>query len=407
LTTYLEATTARDAATIRTANLALAASLDVNVAGFDDTAPQRAIFECDARALAAEEGIRVKLAKAGFITKAAEAGEDFLDEALTWFDLDNGFGGKGRIPATKAVWDLKLTNAAAVPYSFTMAAGELIAQANDGTLFESTPIANATILAGGTLLLRFTAMVAGTSGNQVVGNIVHLETGKPGLTVTNASTAVLVTAGRNVETAAEATRRALGKWATLGAGWTAASFDYLVPLFAPTVTRWFVRTDNPNGPGTIEVVMANAAGASSPSENTAVLAGLGSRDVMTLGTGGLTVVSATVKVINLVGTHYSDGTNPTLEADVTAAILTLQAGFPIGGDSDGLARTELITTVMMGGGFPVGAPLVIQSANGSPVSIVIPGFSGAKDITLSSPASNTTVAATEIISFQGAGLVFA
>lgn len=407
-TTWAQATTARTKATILAASLTAAAANGVNVAGFDDTSPQRAIFENDARALEAEEQIRVTLTQAGFITTAPFAGDDFVDQALTWFDLDNGFGGKGRIPATRAVWTLKVSCVAgAGPYALTTAQGEYVAQADDGTLFESLPIANTSIPAGGSAPVRFVATAAGTSGNQNVGNIKHLLVARPGLSVTNASTATLDLAARDVETNAEAIRRAIGKWATLGAGWTLASFDYLIPLFAPTVTRWRVRTDNPRGPGTIEVVCANANGAATVGELAAVLAGLGARDVMTLSTGGLSVIPATVKTINLVGTFYSDGTNPTVYADAYNAVQALQSGFPIGGDSDGLLRLELLSAVMMGGGFPVAKPLVIQGAGGTPTTIIIPGFSGAKDLDLSGPAGNTALATTDVLYFEGAGLVFA
>lgn len=404
MTTYTEATTALDAATIRDANLALAASLGANVSGWDAKAPQRAMFEIEGQALEREQRIRVKLAQSGFITRAAEAGEDYFDEALTWFDLDNGFGGKGRIPAVATVWDLVVSCvAAAGPYTISMARGELVAQANDGTLFESIAQAPTTIEAGNSATIRFVAASAGTSGNQDLGAIAHLVIGRAGMSVTNPDPQV--THGRDKETAAQATARALGKWATIGAGWTRSSFDYLVPTIQPSITKWVVRDDNPYGTGSIGVVLATADGPSSPTENAAVLAGLTSDANKTLGTGEIRVVSASTLTVTVAGTLYGIGSNPTLLADAKAALRTLRAAYPIGGDEDGYLRREVIQAVLMGGAWPATAPLAVIDRNGDPANIVFPGFSGAKNLALSSPLADVLFGQFDDLDFDDSGLV--
>jgi hypothetical protein len=385
MTTYIEATTARTAATIRTANLALAASLGVNIAGFDDTAPQRAIFETDARALEAEEAIRVKLAQAGFLTKAALAGEDFFDEALTWFDLV-------RIPANKAVWTLKLTcEATAGPYSLTTATGEYVAQADDGTYFESTPIANATLAAGSTLLVRFTSTATGTSGNQTPGNITHLVVGRPGVTVTNASPATLDTSARNRETTAAATLRALGRWGTLGAGWTRASFDYLVPTLASAVTRWKLDDANPYGPGSVALLAANAAGTLTVDDTALLVAGLGSASVKPLGSGLFVVAAPSILTVVVTGTLYGDGTNVTLLTDAKRALAFIAEACDIGGVGDTLTLDlAVVLGALMGGAYP---------------AFDVPGFLGATGLTLAAPAADIAFAANEVLIFDTTGLV--
>ena len=397
-TTWAQATTARTAPVILAANLATAASNGVNVAGFDDTAPQRAIFEIDARALSAEEQLRVALAQSGFITTAHLAGDDFVDQALSWFDLDNGQGGKGRFPASRAVWTLRLTNASSGPYTLSTAQSEYVAQADDGTYFESAPLAAVQIPAGATVSARFVATAAGTSGNQNPGNVTHLAVGRPGLWVTNASPATLDTAARDQETNAEAIARALGRWSTLGAGWTRASFDYLVPQAAPTLTRWLV-LGNTVGAGSIEVVLANAAGPSTAPENAAVLAYLGRPDVMTLGTGGLYASSATTKTVVVVGSIVGDGTNGALLANAKAALDILARGFPVGGDEDGLLPLDLLKAILMGGAWPAEKPLTITGPRGTVSSFVLPGFTGAKSLALSSPTANAAFALTDVLAF--------
>jgi hypothetical protein len=392
MTTYAEATTARTKAEILSTNLDAAADEGVNVAGFDNFSPTRAQFEIEARAMAAEEGIRVQLAQAGYLATAPLAGEDFFDQALTWYDLDNGFGGKGRIPATYAVWSLPIVcDATNGPYTLAANSKALIAQALDGTLYESTNESAVTLATSSTTYVRFTATTIGTAGNQTAGNIGHLVVAEPGLTISSIATHAQAVFARDKETTTEATRRALGKWATLGAGWTRDAFDYLIPLFAPEVTRWIVLDDNPNGPGTIEVVMANANGPSSPAENAAVLAGLGSAAKMTLGTGGLSVISATPKIIPVAATIYGDGTNPDLLTDCIANLEAFERAFPIGGDEDHYLRIALIVEVAMGAEV---------AAYG------VPGFPGATNFVFDGGyPSDALMASSEVLSFNYAGLV--
>jgi hypothetical protein len=391
-TTYAEATTARTAAEILTENLDAAAAEGVNVAGFDTFSPTRAQFEIEARAMAAAEGIRVKLAQAGYLTTAALAGEDFFDEAITFYDLDNGYGGKGRIPATYATWSIPIVcDANNGPYTIATNSHELIAQADDGTLYQSTNVSPVDLPTGTTTFVQFTATTLGTVGNQTPGAIGHLVVAAPGLTISTIVTHVQTVFARDKETTTEATRRALGKWATLGAGWTRDAFDYLIPLFAPTVTRWLVRDDNPNGPGTIEVVLANAGGPSTSDENTAVLAGLGSAAKMTLGTGGLSVISAVTKTVSITGTIYSDGTNQFLLANCINNLQFLARNFPIGGDEDNFLRVALVIEVAMGGEV---------------AAYDTPGFSGAKNFAFGGgyPADEP-IAADEVVVFTYGSLV--
>jgi hypothetical protein len=404
--TFLEATTAQTKQEIITDTLAHAAEEGVDVAGFDDFSPNRSQYELGARAMAAEQAIRVQLANAGFLTTAALAGDDFFDQALTWYDLTNGYGGKGRIPATYAVWLLPVKcDANNGPYPLGVNSHELTAQAIDGTYFQSTNASAVTLPTGQTTMVEFTCLTIGTIGNQTIGNINHFVTAFPGLTISSIVTPEVVTRARDQESTTEATRRALGKWGTLGAGWTRTSFDYLIPLYAPTVTRWLVRDDNPNGPGTIEVVMANAGGASTTDENDDVYDGLSAPGTMTLGTGGLSVISATLVTIPVVGSIASNGTNPNLLVNAKAALDILRTAFPIGGDEDGLVQLDLIEAVLMGGAWPASAPLTIAGPSGTVSTFILPGFGGAKSVTLSAPAGDTALSLAEVITFTYGSLV--
>jgi len=399
MTTWIEATTATPTATIRTTNLALAAALGVDVTGWDDLSPDRATFEIEARALNAAEQIRVLLAYSGFLETAALAGDSFFDQALTWFD-------EVRIPALATVWNFRVSCAAnAGPYTIAGGSRALTASADDGTLFQSSNAANVVIASGATVNLQFTCLTAGVIGNQNPGNVTHLVIGLPGLSVTNASPAAIVTSGRAIETSQAAIPRVKGKWGTLGAGWTSTSFDYLIPRATPTVTRWLVDTANPGGPGKIKVVQGTTSGPSSAPENASTLAALTAPAVMSLGSGGLSVVSASALTIAVAGVLHGDGTNPNLLANAKSALDVLSSYFPIGGNADGLMPQSLLIAVIMGGAWPASAPLIVTSPAGQVVTIVLPGFTGALSLTLATPAADVPFANEDLMTITYGGLV--
>ena len=277
------------------------------------------------------------------------------------------------IPALPAVFDVPFVSASPPQ---TVALGDVVVlQSTSGPLFELALPVPAQFGPVGTLRVR--ARVAGTAGNVVPATITKIVSAPAGLSIL-AAPVVFVTAGRDIETPAEAIRRCLGKWATLGAGWTAESFDYLVPLFAPTVTRWLVRTDNPNGPGTIGIVLANPAGPATNIEVAAVLAGLTARNRFCLGCGGLTASAAVALTIALTATIKGDGSNPNLGAQASAALALLSLAFPLG---PAQLVPELAGAVLLGGAFP--GTIAIPTAGSMSTTITAPGlvgFSGAEAI---------------------------
>ena len=108
------------------------------------------------------------------------------------------------------------------------------------------------------------------------------------------------------------------------------AFDYLIPLASPTVTRWKVRDDNPNGPGTTKVVLANASGPTTGPEVAAVLALLGSRSVRPLGSGALQVIAATALPLTITGTLLLDGSNAAAITQANAALVALGNSYDLG-----------------------------------------------------------------------------
>jgi hypothetical protein len=394
VTTWLEARTKKTIPEERDAMLASCVAQGCTVNGWPATAPQRAMVEGNASALAYETSLRADLASTASPTTAKAAGSSWVDAAMSWFDLDNSTGGKGRILASKAAWDIPMIVAVAAAPITVDNTSTVQVQAADGTIFEASQVSKVTLNAASSYkgTVRFLARKAGTEGNVAPGQIVKVLAAPAGLTLDLTGTQVLVTSARDAETDDAYVTRGLGRWGTLGAGWTDTSFDYLIPRFAPTVTGWRVRSDNPLGPGTLQIVMRNAAGGSTSGENASVLAGLGNSSVFPKGSGGLSVVSASTLTITPSAAISSNGTNLSLLNAAIRALGILSANFPIGGDKDGLLPLELMRLAMIGAGF---------------ADYSVPGFAGATNVALAFPIGDVVMGASDIVVFNTSGIVLA
>jgi hypothetical protein len=319
-------------------------------------------------------GLRAWLVSQGYApADAAAIASSWIDALiLAWFD-------ELRIPALAAVWDVPMV--ASAP-TIVGAASALVLQADDGTLFVSAQAADVT-LGASPALVRFRARAAGVVGNVSPSTITRIIAAPATVSISGAAT--LVTAGRDAEGDEAAIARCLGKWVRLGAGWTAAAFDYLIPTAAPTITRWLVRDDNPFGAGTVGVWLANAAGPATPTEVTSVLAYLARRDVRPLGSGGVYVVTANAVAVALSVTILGDGSNPTLAADAQRAIEALADACPVG---PFVLVSEVLNAVTMGGEFPAGIPIPVVADGSVTVQTHpdLPGFGGA--VALLPPETN-------------------
>lgn len=318
VTTYAQALTAQASDEILAQLFADMATLGVDVAGFDAFSVQMALPQLQARAEAALQAIRVLIVQGGNPATAALAGDDWLDAALLgWFQ-------EARLGNTFAQQTLTLTAAAGVgPTPFQP--GDLIAQDENGTTYVN--VAKGKVPKGGTTTALFVAQVAGTAGNAGTGTIDHLVVSPAGLSVTNAPGSIVL-AGTDKESNAAYLLRCLGKWGTLAAGGNTVAYNFLIPKAAPTATRFYVRDDNPFGPGTIGVCLANAAGPASTDEQTAVAALL--QPKKPLGSGGLFVFPAVAHPLTVSGLILTDGSNPNAAAQANLALQALGATYSIG-----------------------------------------------------------------------------
>jgi hypothetical protein len=319
LTTYAQALVASSSDAILAALFSDMAGLGVEIAGFDPFSVQMGLPQLQARAEAALQALRVQIVQGGNPSTAALAGDDWLDATLQgWFR-------EVRLGATKSRWNCTIQAAAGVGPT-VLQPGDLVAQAETGVTFVS--ISGAAIPKGGSGTILFDAQTAGTTGNPATGQLDHLIVSPAGLSITN-PTGSIVLAGTDKEANVAYLTRCLGKWGTLGAGGNTVAYNFLIPQAAPTATRFFVRDDNPFGPGTIGVALANAAGPASDVEVGAVASSLQPRKP--LGSGALTVFPANARVITIGGSLIHDGTNPNVLTQARAALATMSATYPIGG----------------------------------------------------------------------------
>ncbi len=141
----------------------------------------------------------------------------------------------------------------------------------------------------------------------------------------------------------------------------------------PTITRHSIDTSNPFGPGSIGVYLANASGPATNDEVDIVDAYLQERKA--LGSGELRVEAAVAQNVEVVAVLYQTG-NADAVAEAIAALTELQNDFDVGGT---LYLDELTQTLM--------------------------GIDGVYDVTITLPAGNTVLDATEVLVFSPAPVI--
>lgn len=408
--TWTEARTPRSAADFRDDILAGVGDFLTSQA---EGSPDRDVVEGEARALEAEADIRVALAATASTTTLAEAGDSWVDAKMSIFDLDSNIEVtpatdpptfiKGRFQATKGVWVITLiTTNGPLTINSSNASGIQV-QTDDGRIFLCSQQSDVQLVSGNLYQndVEFTARIAGTAGgNGTAGFIKRVVLGPAGLDVLplieGGDQDQLVVA-RDAETNTEYILRGLGRWATLGVGWTREAFDYLVPTYGnsdtTSVTRWTVDDSNPNGPGTVEVAVADAAGPATALTVATLQTALNGLKVKPVGSGALTVVAATADPLTITATLQTDGSvvDTVTLASANAAITALGNAFPLGLATVAL---DLVIDTLMGRNV-VGASIPVPgSANGYqnlPDVAALRGFPGVQFITSLSMVADHTV----------------
>lgn len=294
----------------------------LDAAGFPVTAWQdegsaKSLVEMCAQ-LAAEQSKPVALlAKMGLLDTSED---DFLTAKVkSDFDED-------RNAAVATVMPVRLVNASATTY--VKGASEIIVTSSSGRTYSNA--AGATVTAGATTVVNFTAEVAGAAGN-VPAQTMQLTTPLAG--VTAIFDGGFITAGADAESDVALRERARTKWATLRTEKIKAGITNLVRTAAPSVTGHAIDDDNPRGPGTLDVYLAGDNATAGSGDVALVQAAL---DGALFGTGteepaGLAVAAPTL-ALDLEATVYVRGV--TAEAATTALTTAWQAflvSVPVGG----------------------------------------------------------------------------
>lgn len=387
--TYAEALATRTVASEMAFLLAELAAYGSSVSGWSDGAPQRAFLEGEARALSYETTLRAQLASTASIQKCIAAGPTWVDAVMTFFDLDNTAGGKGRIPASKAVWTIGVEITAALGALTINGANapSIQFQSSTGVIFQCTQVAGVDIQVSTSYkgVIQVTARNAGTTGNVTPGAITKLIAGPAGLSVDLGATQTVVSVARNEESSADYIRRGLANWARLGAGWTTPAWDYYIPFYgnngatggALNVTRWYADETNPDGPGTVHLYLGNATGPATTDEVDAVDAGVNGLAVKPVGAVDVNVSAATDHALIINITITTDGSNADVEAQCQSAVETLIAAFPIG---PATLETTLVTAVVLGA--PLASATVATGATSKVIDLNLPGFSSVEQATV-------------------------
>jgi len=377
-----------------------------NLNGWSDDAPQRALVEGEATALAAGSDNISALAQTASPATVVNAGASWVDAVMGWFGIE-------REPATRAVWMIEL--AYLIPSTFTIDAtnaGQIQGMAEDGTIFLCTQEAPVQFNAGNgyAAQVQFTAREAGVVGNITQDTFESLISGPAGLQVISPGEGGdqdLVTAARAEETSAAFVTRGLGRWGVIGpstdsalgsAGWTSTSLNFLIPFFGNTattsVTRWSVNDANPLGPGTVLVTLADDAGPATALTVAAVTAGLNGLSVKPVGSGEITVQAATAHPLTINAQLQTDGTvgeTATIDA-AEAALSTLGAKFPLGVSK---LTPDLVNAILMG------APFSVVSIETSPtdkqVQLDLAGFAGIEYISTTDFTSDEIVSSGQVL----------
>lgn len=341
--TLAQATTAQTEAQVLAALLADMAGAEVDAAGFSPFSVASVLPSLDARALAWEQELRVRIAKAGFLDLAQKVGDDWVDAIVrAWFGID-------RLPATKTRWLFTLT-AAQGAGTITANARELVADAGGGVYFDN--MSNISIAAGTSKLVEFECRTAGNVGNVLPGAVQAFQIGRSGLSVVNESGKVTY-AGRNKERNVDYVSRGRARFAARAVGgsraaylvWVVEAFEEAGLVCTIPASRTGIDDTNPNGPGSTDVYLANEAGPATEDERALVDAYLQARRAQ--GTGPLRVFAAPALTVGISATLYVDGNENALD-DAEAALDELEASFPLGGGIHGTLYTDSIEGALLG-----------------------------------------------------------
>ena len=374
---------AQDQPTILQNMYTLAASLGVDVVGLQAERLFRALYEIEATAKSVEESFRVNVAMGAFLDLAAQISpySSVAAGKTTWLDLlAAGYYLLERSPATKTVGTVHFT-ATASATGGSIQAGAVTVSDSNGNRYQNV---NAfTVVPGATTAVLVKALVAGTAGNVANGTIKKMVTTVAGVTCNNIAlfvTSWIAAAATDAETNGSLINRCRARWSATSYGGCAGAYaQWINEAFtttgkAATISRQSADDTNPNGPGSTDIYLANAAGPANVTEVGIVNTYLQPR--RGLGRGPLRVLSSPAFNVPLSITVYGNQDTAT----ITQTIANVFSNTPLGGTIFIDALTSAILALPGAYNAPIGNGSV-NYASGATIKVPI-GYVPVKVLTL-------------------------
>lgn len=332
--TLVQLFTARSQTDIRDSMYTTAASLGVDVKGVQAERMFRTLYEIESSAKSNEDYMRVQVAQSGFLQTVKQANYDQAGNYIAppnWLDLlALGFFNLNRIPAIATIGGALLT-CGPLAASSNIPARQAIFASNTGVTFRNAvPF---TVIPNTVVPLTIIADVSGTSGNVPVGSINQLATVIANCSVSNPGTSGswVTVSGADAESDDNLIQRCLARWAATSYGGARSAYAQWVlealsaAGISSSVIKIGVDDTNPNGPGSTDIYIADAAGPATLAEIAAINSYLQPR--RGLGTGPLRVLPAPNVNVPVVAIIYGNANAVALGA---ASLAALQATVPIG-----------------------------------------------------------------------------
>lgn len=311
----------------------------------------RTLLEAYAEQLASFSTAQAAVAAGGFLDTSSGAWLTLLADQFFDVDRKEALTTKGTVRLTAA--------GGAGPYTITI--GQLWVATSSGKRF--TNVEGGTLTLAGTLDLEFEAESPGSAYNVGSSTITTLVTSLAGVTVNNPASPWITRAGTDEEADAALRQRCRDRLPTIGTGATASAYRTWSQEASEEVRRVLVSGDG--GTGEVTVVIAGDDGPVSAGAVTDVETALGERKPIT---DTLDVQNAVAEPIDVTATLYGEATyEDAALAEAEDAVAAAINAFEIGGT---VYRAALIEALM------------------SP--------DGVQNVVVSTPASDTVLAATEV-----------
>lgn len=245
--------------------------------------------------------------------------------------------------AEYTVGKVTLTDNGGGPHSVN--ASQHIVATEDGTK-SYLVTGSGTLGLNGSITLDVKADKPGAAYNVPNGSITRLLTNLPTVTVSNdallPAESWITTPGADTESDPDYLARGTSQWGKLAVTVPKQFLEAVVKAAVPSITKVRVEDDNPHGPGSCELVLANAAGPATPAEVAA--AQLALDPLRAVGSATLTAVAAQAYGLVLEGeVRVSSAFLNSARAQVDENLARLVAEHPLG---DVVVYEQLVEEVM-------------------------------------------------------------